>query len=134
MLLCANSSAMLSVHTFAYHHQISGKSYYLFLQRDTIWGGLAVKRKLSTLAFIKQASHCGHPKYMLGNFTKRSWCRSVWTLFWHCKHFQSTFEQQLLLTIYNPFKLHVTSLQIVSEKHTIYHAKQGTIEIFILLK
>ena len=33
-----------------------------------------------------------------------------------------------------PFKLHVTSLQIVSEKHTIYHAKQGTIEIFILMK
>ena len=80
-------SLLLWVYTFAYHHQISGKSYYLFLQRDTIWGGLAVKRKLSTLAFIKQASHCGHPKYMLGNFTKRSWCRSVWTLFWHCKQF-----------------------------------------------
>ena len=91
--------AMLPVHTFAYHHQVSGKSYYLFLQRDTIRGGLAVKKN-------SQPWHLSN-RHRIAVIPNACWEISQKDLalglcgpfFWHCKHFQSTFEQQLLQSI-----------------------------------
>ena len=71
VLLCANSSAMLPVHTFAYYHQVSGKSYYLFLQRDTIRGGLAVKKKTLNHGIYQTGIALRSSQMHVGKFHKK---------------------------------------------------------------
>ena len=118
MLLCANSSAMLPVHTFAYYHQVSGKSYYLFLQRDTIRGGLAVKKN-------SQPWHLSN-RHRIAVIPNACWEISQKDLaLGLCGPFFGTaniFSPPLNSNSSNlslSFKLHVTSLQIVIEKQTI---------------